>query len=163
MKIDPKQIQLIHVARAQCGLSDDEYRAVIAGRTRGKKTSSRDLTYDEADAVINYFVKELGFKIRSNYIRTSGEYRRKKWAYANSCRSGNKPLPNNVVALPSREQLDMIGALVRKIDWRVGDGYERWRKKYMQISRIVTARQAAAVIEGLKGLLEHQKPHMEGA
>ena len=103
-KIDAKQKQLIHIAQAQLGIPDEDYRDILAAQTKGKKTSSKDLTYFEADAVINYFVK-LGFKIQSNYIRTAGAARRQRWQYANAKRTarpqGNAPLPGNVFILPS--------------------------------------------------------------
>lgn len=157
MQADAKQKQLIHIAKAQCGVPDDQYRAIIAGRTQGKKTSCKELTYDEADQVINYFVKNLGFKIKSSYIRTAGEYRRKRWAYANSRRSGNKPLPGNVVAFPSPMQLDMIATLSAQVAWKFADGYQRWLAKYLKISRITTSAQAQRCIEGLKGMIKNSK------
>ncbi len=156
-KIEPVQVRMIHVAVGQLGLSDDIYRAIIAGRTQGKKTSCKELTYDEADQVINYFVKNLGFKIKSSYIRTAGEYRRKRWAYANSRRSGNKPLPGNVVAFPSPMQLDMIATLSAQVAWKFADGYQRWLAKYIKTDRVRTAAQAQRAIEGLKGMIKNSK------
>jgi len=142
-KIEPKQCSLIHIAKKQCQLSDDEYRAIIAAQTNGAKHSSKDLTYPEADAVINYFVKTLGFKIRTRAPR-----RRR---YPSGCSA-----PSNVFVLASPDQLEMINALVSKIVWKFEDGYERWRSKYMKISRIKSDKEASTVIEGLKGLLAHQ-------
>jgi len=152
--IEPIQIRLIHIAKTQWGLSDDEYRQSIGAQTHAKKWSSKDLTYFEADALINYF-KTLGFKIQSNYIKTSGAARRGRWQPANDRRRAAKR-PGNVVIMPSREQLDMIDVLRKKVSWRFEDGYQRWRTKYMGIERIITADQARKVIEGLKGLLQHQ-------
>jgi hypothetical protein len=166
-KIDVKQIQLIHIARAQCGLSEDEYRDTIAAQTKGKKHSSKDMTYFEADALINYFVKTLGFKIRSNYIRTAGAARRAYWHPANARRKDASPLPKggsrgilpaNVFVLPSRDQMDMIDVLTGKITWKLEDGFARWLKKYIKINRVSTADQASRTIEGLKGLLSHSEP-----
>jgi len=155
--IEPKQIQLLHIQKAQLGLSDDEYRDAIAGQTKGKKRSSKGLTYFEADGLITYFSK-LGAKIQSNYIRTSGAARRARWQYANSNRKSVRPAQaGNVVMMPSRDQLEMIDVLTKKIAWRFEDGYERWLKRYMKIKRIVTAQQASDTIEGLKGLLKNQK------
>lgn len=153
--IDAKQIQLIHIAQTQLCLSDDNYRSIIAAQTKGKKHSSKDLTYFEADAVINYFVKTLGFKIKSNYIRTAGAARRAYWHPANARRSSGQT-PSNVFVLPSRDQLEMINTLAGKITWKVEDGFQRWLKKYIKTDRIKTADQASRTIEGLKGLLAHQ-------
>ena len=167
--IEAKQIQLLHVQKSQLGLSDDEYRAAISGQTKGKKSSSKELTYFEADGLITYF-STLGAKIRSNYIKTSGAERRVRWQPANDRRSlhkgqnhpqspffkGGGERPLNVVMMPSRAQLSMIDVLVKKIAWSVEDGYELWRRKYMKIARITTAQQASDIIEGLKKLLDHQ-------
>jgi hypothetical protein len=154
--IEPVQTKLIHIAKAQCGLSEENYRAIIEGQTKGKKSSSRFLTYFEADGVINYFIKTLGFKIQSNYIKTSSAARHIRRQTSNA-RKRTAQQPVNVVILPSPDQLEMIDVLVKKITWMVADGYERWRTKYMKIDRIKTAQQASDVIEGLKGLLAHQR------
>lgn len=161
--IEPKQKQLIHIAKTQCGLSDVEYRDLLAGQTKDKKTSSSDLTYFEADAVINYFVKTLGFNVKSNYIRTSGAARRQRWAYAHTRRSGNKPLPGNVVAMPSPVQMQLIDDLAGQVTWKFEDGFTRWLGKYIKTDKIRTSAQAQRAIEGLKGLLTNQnkKGHCE--
>ncbi|MFA5754261.1 MAG: phage protein GemA/Gp16 family protein [Patescibacteria group bacterium] len=141
-RIDPKQIQLIHIAKEQRGLSDVEYRDLIAGQTKGQKTSSKDLTYIEADAVINYFVKTLGFKI-------VGRDRRSRRKYAHAA---------NVVAMPSRDQLDLIDNLKVQIKWQLQDGFQRWLAKYIKTDRVRTAAQAQRAIEGLKGMIKNQIP-----
>lgn len=141
--IEPIQIQLIHIAKSQLGLSRDEYEAAIAGQTKGKKRSSKDLTYAEAGALIDYF-KTLGFKIKSHYNRGRKE--------ARIARRDGK----NVISLPSPEEMGMIQALKVKVHWRFEDGYERWLSKYMRIERVMTAPHAYRVIEGLKKLIQHQ-------
>lgn len=153
--IEPKQVQLIHVQKTQLGLSEDEYHTCIAAHTKGKKSSSKQLTYFEADGLITYFSK-LGAKIQSNYIRTSGAARRGRWQPANDRKRARHANPPNVIRMPSRDQLEMIDILVKKIAWKVEDGYELWRQRYMKIDRIKTAQQASDTIEGLKGLLDHQ-------
>ncbi len=138
-KIDAKQIQMIHCAIARLGLSDDEYRAILAGQYQ--RESCKALTYMEATRLIDYF-KTMGFVIPP----------RKKYTAA----SRRGPLPGNVVVMPSRDQLNMIDALASKIAWKFEDGFFRWMKKYMKIDRVITAKQAEAVIEGLKKMLDHQ-------
>ena len=153
--IEPIQTQLIHIAKAQLGLSRDNYEAIISAQTKGKKQSSKDLTYFEADGLINYF-KTLGFKIKANYIRTGGAARRARWQPANDRKRAGKT-PANVVVIASREQMDYIELLKKKIPWRLEDGYQRWLTKYMKIERITTMGQASRVIEGLKGLQKHEQ------
>ncbi len=153
--IDAKQIQLIHVQKGQLGVSEDDYRSIILTQTKGKKNSSKQLTYFEADALITYMSKTLGAKIKSNYIRTSGAARRERWLFANDRKQANKTA-GNVVTLPTRDQLNMIDALAGKIVWRVEDGFKLWMKKYLKFGRIKSLEDAQRVIEGLKGLLAHQ-------
>lgn len=156
MKIEAKQIQLIHIARAQLGLSDEDYRDILAAQTKGKKHSSKDLTYFEADAIINYFVK-LGFKVRSNYIRTAGAARRQRWQYANAQRATPQQRPKNVYVMPSADQIKMINALAGHVAWKEKGGFHLWMKKYYKINMVTTDVEASNVIEGLKKLLNHQE------
>ena len=67
-----------------------------------------------------------------------------------------KDRPENVVVMPSREQLDMIDALAGQIKWRVEDGFHHWIKKFYRIERITKDWEASTVIEGLKKMLDHQ-------
>ena len=147
MKIDAKQIQIIHIAKTQLGLSDANYRAIIAGRSQGKKESSRDLTYQEADAVINYMIR-LGFKIKQKYV---GREQAAKRAQRRKGRAAG-----NLLILATQEQLNMINALAGKIRWRFDDGFYRWMKKYIRIDMVRTDDEACKVIEGLKGMLINQ-------
>ncbi len=147
MTIDPKQIRIIHIAKKQLCLSDANYRAIIAGRSQGKKESSRELTYQEADAVINYMV-HLGFRIKAKYVA------REQAAKHALLRKGRAA--GNLFILASQEQLNMINALAGKIRWRFEDGFQRWMKKYIKIDMVRTDDEACKVIEGLKGMLVNQ-------
>jgi hypothetical protein len=153
--IDAKQKQLIHIAQAQLGIPNEDYRDILAAQTKNKKRSSSDLTYFEADAVINYFVTK-GFKVQSNYIRTSGAARRDRWKYANARRSAGQQRPNNLFVMPSAYQIKMINALAGQVEWKVKGGFHLWMKKYYKINMVTTDKEASDVIEGLKKLLDHQ-------
>jgi len=152
--IESKQIQLIHIQKAQLGLSEEDYRTIILAQTKNKKDSSKTLTYFEADALITYCSKTLGAKIKSNYIRTSGAARRGRWQTANDRRS-TRQNPGNVFVLPTRDQLNMIDALAGKIVWRVEGGFQLWMKKYLKIDRVKSLEDGQRVIEGLKKMLQH--------
>lgn len=58
--ITPKQIAVIHVAKARCGLSDTEYRDLLA--SVGAQ-SSKDLTRRTFERVMRHF-ETLGFRRR---------------------------------------------------------------------------------------------------
>lgn len=53
-------VTMIHIARTQLGMDDDSYRANLAHYGNGK-TSSKDMTIPELEAVLEAF-KKLGFK-----------------------------------------------------------------------------------------------------
>ena len=61
-KIDrSKIIQLIHIAKSQIGLSDEDYRAVL--ESTAKKTSCSKMTLFELNEVLKA-MKKLGFKVK---------------------------------------------------------------------------------------------------
>lgn len=148
-KIESIQVKMIHTAVSKLGLSDEEYRETLEGRYG--KASCKGLTYAEASCLIDWF-KTLGFRIERRRRHTAATPSRDVFLALPP-----KDRPANVVLLPSRDQLDMIDTLAKKVAWKVEDGFSRWRKKYMKIDRIKTAGQASDVIEGLKGLLDHQR------
>lgn len=136
-KIDATQIKIIHIAKTQLGLNDDNYRLILATQCQGK-TSSTDLTYREAHGLIEYF-KTLGFRVKP----VNAKPRR-------------TPAPANVAFIATPEQIRMIDALRRAVEWRYSDGYERWLSKYLKIDQVRTNLQASRAIEGLKGLIRSQ-------
>ncbi len=56
-----KLIQLIHIAKAQVGLSDEDYRAVLESTAR--KSSCSDMTLSELDDTLKA-MKKLGFHMK---------------------------------------------------------------------------------------------------
>ena len=61
-KIDrSKIIQLIHIAKSQIGLSDEDYRAVL--ESTAKKSSCSEMTLFELNEVLKA-MKKLGFKVK---------------------------------------------------------------------------------------------------
>ena len=56
-----KIIQLIHIAKSQIGLSDEDYRAVL--ESTAKKTSCSEMTLFELNEVLKA-MKKLGFKVK---------------------------------------------------------------------------------------------------
>ena len=57
--IKPRLIRLIHIAKQQVGMSDNDYRALLANVSRGK-TSSKDLTAEQLETVLRH-MKAQGF------------------------------------------------------------------------------------------------------
>lgn len=137
--IDKTQIKLIHIAKSKLGLCDEEYRTMLSDRYW--VDSCKDLSYDEATDLINYF-KSLGFKLITK--------KREK-----------KPTAPNMVQLVSPQQLAKIEHLKHDIRWHVYDGYDRWIKKYLKKDRIATSREANNVIEALKKMLARQQKAAE--
>lgn len=63
-----KLIQLIHIAKSNLGLSDDDYRAVLESTTN--KTSCSEMTVFELDQVIKA-MRKLGFHVKK--LKTKDE------------------------------------------------------------------------------------------
>lgn len=58
-------IKLIHVARRELGMADEDYRSMLAGMPAlGGRTSSADLSIEGLDLVLRA-LKSKGFKIRA--------------------------------------------------------------------------------------------------
>jgi phage gp16-like protein len=68
-----KWIQVLHIARKQCGLDDEAYRAVLLGAA-GVDSSSGITTWKQYHDCLEAF-KKLGFKVQS---RTSGKSKMKE-------------------------------------------------------------------------------------
>jgi hypothetical protein len=142
---DNKQKTLIHLARTQLGMSEDQYRAAIRRICNGKE-SAKGLTYDEAHALIEHF-RHLGFQIKPK----GGVCR----AMCAPRKRGEK-LPDNVLVLASPAQVAKINRLIADIRWKTIDGFVRWLRKYYGIDRIKYSLEASRVMEGLKGLWKSQ-------
>ena len=141
-EIDHKQKVLIHIAKAQLGLSDEAYRELLMDRYPGCfEGSCRELTYKEAEDLINHFTG-MGFVIR-----------KKK----------RKPLPRGIPEVftdkhPMAGKIDRLRADVR---WHFEDGYERFIKKMLKKDRITTTAEASKVIEALKAMRARQRTRGE--
>lgn len=126
-----KQVQLIHIAKQQLGICDDDYRNIL--HEYFKVRSSKDLTERQAERLITHF-RLKGF--RASTVRKA------------------KPTGSNIVSLPTSFQLELIEVLKSNIVWKAGDdGYQLWLEKRMRLKRVRTKQDAAKVIEGLKGML----------
>jgi len=92
----PSQIKLIHVAKGQLGIKDEQYREILSGFVLANgetATSSKQLSYDQCEALIHIFVK-LGFKTgrkefeefenRGGSFATPGQMRLIKGTWMNS-------------------------------------------------------------------------------
>lgn len=127
----PKQLGLLHVAKKQLALDDDDYRAILLVKGGGA-LSGKDLDRAGFDGVMAYFTA-LGF--RSGWTkRTFGR------------RQG----------MASPEQVDLIRALWR--DWHGGDdeaALNAWLERSFKIAALRFARPdvAGKAINGLRAML----------
>lgn len=60
-------IRLIHIAKQQVGMSEGEYRTLLATVSRGK-TSSKDLTAEQLETVLRH-MKAQGFEVNQSPSR----------------------------------------------------------------------------------------------
>jgi hypothetical protein len=73
MRVTPEQrkwIQILHVAKRECALDDEAYRAVLWG-TAGVESASGIKTRGQYNAALSAF-KTLGFRVKSKTSRATG-------------------------------------------------------------------------------------------
>jgi hypothetical protein len=145
-QINATQIKLIHIAKSQLKMGEENYRALLHAWYGVE--SSKALTYDQASALIDE-LKKLGFKLKTKReappCAMCATYERRE------------KLPDDVIRLVARGQLLKIEHLKEDVKWKHWDGYARWLQKYFGIRQVKTSIEASLVIEGLKGLLMSQK------
>lgn len=151
-KIDRKQITLIKIAQHQLGLEDEQYRALLLMRYFA--ASCKELTYDEATDLIKHF-QTRGFHIVTK-------------RYGKGQGSRVRGQADNIIRLPSPQQIAKIGHLKEDVRWRLHDGFWRWLKKFLKRDEdkawpalIHTSGEAYRVIEALKGMREQGDKRMK--
>lgn len=141
--ISPKQIQLIHVAKSKLGLTDADYRTMLANY--GVR-SSKDLSFAQASLLIDE-LKEKGFELKvkgrpknmppfGRYGKVSRDRQLKKieallttgnkpWAYADAlaraiCRNDDGTPIERLAWVPDDQLYKIITALrkqAQRDDW----------------------------------------------
>ena len=140
--INSTQIKLLHVGIAALKIQDAVYRDLLWTQF-GVKTC-KDLTYEQASGLIDD-LKRKGFRIKQSKPR--GSRGRKK-----------RPQSDNLIYLPSRQELALIDRLRIDVRWRNSDGYDRWIQKFLGgHSRLRTSKEAQKVIEALKAMKKRQE------
>lgn len=136
MAIHPKRVALLHVAKKQLGLTDDDYRAMLS-RAAGVN-SAADLSDDGFQLVVFEF-ERLGF--RSTKAKTSFGHRR---------------------GFASPAQVAAIRSLWR--EWRGEDdpgeaALNAWLTKFHKVSalRFVSADKVTAVLVALKSMVGRKR------
>lgn len=134
MSLARSKLSLLHIAKRDLALSDDDYRAILS-RIAGVE-SAGDLTELGFHRVIGHFT-ELGFK--STWTRRT---------YGN--RAG----------MASPAQVDLIRSLWRQYAGRDDDaGLNAWLARFHHVSalRFVSADKAGAVITALKRMADRSR------
>lgn len=135
-RISPKHIALLHVAKRELDLTDDDYRAILA--RYGNAVSAADLDTRGFNLVMKYFTA-LGF--RSTWTkRTYGE------------RAG----------MASPAQVDLIRSLWRQFTGKDDPNdaaLHGWLDKHHHVTalRFVSAEKASKVIYALKAMTERKQ------
>lgn len=148
-KLRKQQIRLIHVAKRQMGLDDENYRTVLYRATNGK-TSCKDMTLGELNQAMDAF-RKLGFKPAS----PGGKGKKL------SPRSRHKQAKD-------KTQIDLIRALwieafqagvVRNRHEDGEGGLNQFVNRLTKIQRVEWLRdpeQASKVVEALKAMLRRR-------
>lgn len=138
-RVSKKQIILIHLAKAQLGISDEDYRALLLERYPGCFTGScLELSYQEAHDLIEHF-KTLGFKVK---------------------KKARPKTPPNMTELvyEGHSMMKKIDHLRKDIQWRHPNGFYGLIKRVLKgKEKIVTTDDASKVIEALKAMKARQQ------
>jgi len=135
-----RQIQLIHIAKADLGISDEDYRALLMSRYPGCfEGSCKELTGAEADDLLEYF-KARGFKVKRK-------------------RRTRPRRPPVVTDMITRGQRAKIKALAGDIQWHAGEakGLKGFCRRQLGIDYPRTEAEAQRFIEHLKHLKASQQ------
>ncbi|MGC4409266.1 regulatory protein GemA [Rhizobium rosettiformans] len=132
-----KQIALLHVAKRELGLTDDDYRAILA--RHGHCNSSADLNASGFTSVMKYMAA-LGFKSTSATPSGFGERR----------------------GMASPAQIDLIRALWLKYHGEADDkeaALNNWLTRFHKVSalRFVDVAKASKIITALKRMTSRKK------
>lgn len=131
-----KQIALLHVAKRELGLTEDDYRAVLA--RYGKADSAADLDLAGFNHVMRYFTA-IGF--RSTWTKRTYGYR-------------------PTMATPP--QVDLIRSLWQKFSGKSDDDdmdLNKWLDRFHKVSslRFVDNKKAAKVISALRAMIARKQ------
>lgn len=92
-----RELAQIHIAKAQIGMAEDTYRALVRNFTRGRSESAADLDFTERKRLLAH-LRQCGFK------------------------AGKKPYPGR----PRKADSDESGALVRKLEALLASAGRPW-------------------------------------
>ena len=170
-KIESVQIKLIHIAKTNLKISNEDYRALLikfsptSWDMDPEKPSCKAMTYAEASALIDHLRKK-GFKIVKKPTSEAKQRNPYDWKWSKKGQRSTKQSAPNIVTLPSTDQIGMIEDMILQCRWRLSDGFVRWLSKYLNRKLedgkpwrvlIHTSREAQYVIEAMKGMLKRQQ------
>lgn len=127
-------MKMIHVARKELNLSEERYRDLLFGATKGAATSLRAMSDGQLQDVLGE-MKRLGFQARPKVGRLRGAYGRKfnaLWLSAHAL---------GIVRNPSED------ALIAFVERQTGISHVNW---------VRDARDAARAIEALKAWMTRE-------
>ena len=157
--IQPVQISLIKMAKAQLGIDDDDYYDKLMDDYGVK--SCTHLDFYQASRLIKEY-QDKGFVIISKKggdrgPETSNRIKRPKTRVP----SPESRIPvsrgSNVVAIATADEIDKVNKVAALIPWRETNGLELFLIKRMGIKsgKVRTSEEAYLAIEGLKKMFEN--------
>ena len=158
--IKQSQIKIIHIAKSQVGMSEEDYRTALWQQFKEK--TCKDLTYVQAEKLLHHF-ETLGFK-RYNWRRKGNGARPQKKSAPGSARygTGHCPArwPKDVNWLITSGQRVVILELLGELKWSF-QAFVNWIPKQFKFKHPGNKYQASQVINRLiavrKSDLERKK------
>lgn len=138
-ELTPKQLALLHVAKARLGLDDETYRDLLEDEAGVR--SARDLDYAAFSAVMRR-LERLGFHSRTRSV-----------------------LPQRPPGMASAAQIDYLRALWRRYTGRTDErGLDTWLRKQTGAADLLALDRAGAhkALVALKAMVARQDPPRNG-
>lgn len=138
-KVIASQLALIHVAKKELGLSDEDYRSLL--QLHGGVNSAKLLTMDGFERVMKQ-MEQLGF----SSIRVGNGY--KQTVY---CAADTRLSDPEAIKTPAQE--DRLTHYFETLDWQELDRRQNFCRRMIKKPWPQTRDEAAKVIEALKAMV----------
>ena len=136
--ITKAQIKAIHVALHKQGIDDETYREMLDNEYG--VSSCKALDRRQAHQLLNRLKVALTKPAKP---RTRRPIQNPAAPVAND---------DDVVYLATPKQNQLIYELIQEVAWDHADGYQRWLKTCLGLSKVRSRNDASRVIQGLRGL-----------
>lgn len=143
ISVNSKQLALIHVAKKELGLAEEDYRSIL--EIYGGVSSAKFLTLEGFERVMSH-MEQLGFKVKSDSNKDGKGFKQAVYCAADTHYFDPK-------ALKTPAQDAMLTHYFKELGWNESARQQGFCKRTIKKAWPQTRSEAAKVIEGLKAIL----------